>query len=52
MVGCKQLAEANARAANIDASAQERAAEFEARLALSKSAHRKEIAKLEGSLEE
>ena len=52
VVGCKQLAEANAHAAHMEASAQERAAEFEVKLALSKSAYRMEIAKLETSLEE
>lgn len=52
MVGCNQLAEANAHSAHVEASAQERVAEFEVKLAELKSAQRVETAKLETSLEE
>ena len=52
VVGCEQLVEANSRSAHAEATAQERAADCEVKLAELTSAHRIETAKLEASLEE
>lgn len=52
MVACGQLAEAKAHSAHVEASAEERAAECEVKLAELKSAQRTETAKLEASMEE